>query len=301
MGPDQNKILVVDDDRINRQLIAEILKSDYQVVLADNADRAMERAIKHLPDLILLDVVMPSVNGFELFKEIKSHPQIMHIPIIFLTALTLESEEEAGLAMGAVDYITKPLRAPIVQARVKNHIQLVNQRKQLELLAVQDPLTGISNRRRFDLALSDEWRRCKRSQSPLSVAMIDVDNFKAYNDSFGHAAGDSALSAIAQALNSCVGRASDVCARFGGEEFALILPDTSAKNLATVSESCRRAVEALKIDHASSAPSGRITVSIGGATVIPSDEIGPADLLQESDEMLYIAKQQGRNRVSLAV
>ncbi|WP_100640345.1 diguanylate cyclase domain-containing protein [Marinobacter salexigens] len=301
MRPEPNKILVVDDDRISRQFITEILKSDYRIILASDADKAMERAIKHQPDLILLDIVMPRVDGFELFKTIKKHPLIMHIPIIFLTALTLESEEEAGLAMGAVDYITKPLRAPIVQARVKNHIQLINQRKQLELLAVQDPLTGIPNRRRFDVALDAEWRRCKRDQSPLSLAMIDVDNFKAYNDSYGHAAGDSALRAIAHALSSCVRRAPDICARFGGEEFALILPDTTAESLATISENCRHAVEALEIRHAGNALSDRITVSVGGATTIPSDEIGPDDLLKRSDEMLYIAKQQGRNKVSVTV
>lgn len=300
MHPEQNKILVVDDDRISRQLITEILKSDYRIVLANDADKAMERAIKHQPDLILLDIVMPRVDGLELFNRIKKHPLVEHIPIIFLTALTLESDEEAGLAMGAVDYITKPLRAPIVQARVKNHIQLINQRKQLELLAAQDPLTGIPNRRRFDLVLVNEWRRCRRQQSPLSLAMIDVDNFKTYNDTFGHGAGDAALRAIAQALNSCVNRASELCARFGGEEFALILPDTPAESLATISETCRQAVEALKFDHADDSPSDILTVSIGGATTIPTDEIEPEDLLQKSDEMLYLAKEEGRNKVSIS-
>lgn len=301
MNLDCSKILVVDDDRLNRQSIAEILKPDYQLILADNAERAMERALKHFPDLILLDIVMPSVNGFELFKKIKENPLIMHIPIIFLTALTLDAEEEAGLAMGAVDYITKPLRPPVLKARIKNHIQQIRQRKELELLSMQDPLTGIANRRRFDTALNNEWMRCKRNQAPLSVAMIDVDNFKAYNDDFGHVEGDIALRSIAEALVQCASRASDLCARFGGEEFALILPDTTEQQLAIISENCRHAVESLQNDHECCALNHKITVSIGGATMVPSDATEPAALLKKSDDRLYMAKQKGRNQVSLEV
>lgn len=291
----QNKILIVDDVKMNRQLIALILKDDYKVILASNGEQALQRARKHCPDLILLDIVMPDMSGHDVLKHLKNDPFTHKIPVVFLTALTSESEEEAGLLMGAVDYITKPLRPAIVRARINIHMQLIDQHKKLEALNNQDGLTGIYNRRKFDLSLEKEWRRSLRNETPLSVVMIDVDYFKFYNDNYGHGAGDTVLLTVAKTLNKCINRAADVCARYGGEEFALILPELTLKGLQKVCEICRQAIASLKIPHDFSSTSKHVTISIGGVSGIPDEDFSYKELLMQADNNLYQAKEAGRN------
>ncbi len=292
----QNKILIVDDVKMNRRLIATILKEDYKIILASNGEQALERARKHLPDLILLDIIMPRMTGHQVLKQLKNDPLTQKIPVVFLTALTSESEEEEGLLMGAVDYITKPFRPAIIRARVAIHMQLIEQHKQLEILTNQDGLTGIYNRRKFDFSLEREWRRSLRNGTPLSVAMIDVDFFKLYNDNYGHGAGDFVLRTIAGILNKNINRAADVCARYGGEEFALILPELNAEGLQKVCEKCRQSIVSLQIPHDFSHAGKHVTVTVGGISGIPNEVFSYNELLTQADNNLYQAKELGRNQ-----
>ncbi len=264
------------------------------------ARRALARAKKHSPDLILLDILMPKMSGYDVIKVLKDDPATAHIPVIFLTALSEESEEENGLAMGAVDYITKPIRPKVAVARINIHMELIRQRRKLEELTNLDALTGIYNRRKFDETLAYEWKRCLRSQTSIAVAMADVDYFKPYNDHYGHSAGDKVLHSVARALSEEVKRSSDCCARYGGEEFAVILPETPQAGAAAMLERCRAAVFDLHLPHAHSSVCDRVTVSIGAACTIPTEQSSITALLKQADDQLYRAKDLGRNRVLLS-
>ncbi|MEW6677430.1 MAG: diguanylate cyclase [Pseudomonadota bacterium] len=293
-------LLVVDDEKQNRTLLTELLRPDYQVILAKNGVQALSRAQEHLPDLILLDVMMPEMDGYEVIHALKENDLTRDIPVIFITALDSAEDEEKGLELGAVDYISKPFRPSIVRARIRNHLQSVHQRRLLEQLALLDGLTEIPNRRRFSQVLEFEWRRCMRNALPLSLIVVDVDHFKIYNDSHGHAAGDIVLREIAGTLRNGLKRASDFVARYGGEEFVILLPEIDAEGGMLLAEQVRRSVEALSIPHDESFISPWVTISMGGATCIPdSPEPGP-DLFIQADEQLYAAKNQGRNRVAWA-
>lgn len=297
MNNDRQRILVVDDERINRSVLADLLSDDYQVLLAKSGAQALERVAQdNCIDLILLDVMMSDMDGYAVIRRLKDDARTMAIPVVFITALDSEGDEERGLNLGASDYIRKPFNPAIVRARVGNLLSFVRQRKLLETLAGRDGLTEIANRRRFDEALAREFRRKEREASCLSVAMIDVDYFKQYNDRYGHARGDWALKAIARALSFALNRPADLVARYGGEEFALILPDTDAKGGRAVAESVRTAVELLHIPHELSPVAPYVTISLGGCSVVQTPP-SAAQLMEIADARLYAAKQQGRNRV----
>jgi diguanylate cyclase (GGDEF)-like protein len=229
MNHESQKVLVADDDAINRQVLAELLKPEYTVLLAKNGEQALERAQRHAPDLVLLDVMMPDMDGYEVLRRLRADPQTEHISVIFVSGLDRPEDEANGLNMGAADYIAKPFNATVVMARVALHLQLVRQRRMLERLAHVDGLTELANRRRFDEVYATEWQRARRSSSALSLALLDVDAFKQYNDRYGHPAGDRALRALARAVAGCLHRPADLAARYGGEELVLLLPDTHAR------------------------------------------------------------------------
>lgn len=295
MSPLQT-VLVVDDEKQNRNLLAELLKDDCRVILAKNGDQALERTHEQKPDLILLDVLMPEMSGYQVIHILKKNDETRHIPIIFISALDSPADEERGLDLGAVDYITKPFHPSIVRKRVRNHLQSVHQRHLLESLAMIDSLTEIANRRRYNEVLENEWRRGERSRSPLSLAIIDVDHFKVYNDHLGHAEGDHVLRKIAGTLRNFVRRPGDLIARYGGEEFVLILPNTDATAATRIANEIRASIEALCLPHPNSPVSRYVTVSLGGTTLIPNGgEIDPR-FFQEADAALYAAKAEGRNR-----
>lgn len=289
-------VLVVDDEKQNRELLTELLKDDCRIILAKNGKQALERAHELQPDLILLDVLMPEVDGHEVIQCLKTDDTTRHIPVIFVSALDSPDDEERGLDLGAVDYITKPFHPSIVRKRVRNHLQSVHHRRLLENLAMIDSLTEIANRRRYDESLEREWRRCARMNVPLSLAIIDVDHFKAYNDHLGHASGDRVLRAIAQALNSFVRRAGDLAARYGGEEFVLLLPDTNASAASTLADEIRIAIERLALPHPRSQVSPVVTISLGGITAWPEGGQVDPQFFLEADAALYAAKAAGRNR-----
>jgi len=285
------RLLIVDDHSANIRVMAEALQGSYELYFATSGAKALEIVANHDIELVLLDVVMPEMNGFEVCRRIKNDERTMSIPIIFVTAREEAADEERGFDAGGVDYITKPINPSIVRARVRTHLELKRARDLLERLASIDALTGIANRRQFDAFVDQEWRRATRTNSWFSLALIDVDEFKKYNDTYGHARGDECLRAIARAMLAVARRPSDLVARYGGEEFALVLPDTDAAAMPLVVGSLLDSVRALGIECA-----GRIvTISAGAVTTIPARESSPSSVIEAADRLLYEAKRGGRN------
>jgi len=289
-------VLVVDDEKQNRTLLAELLQNDCRVILARNGTQALERTHELKPDLILLDVMMPEMSGHQVIQALKNDDTTRQIPVIFISALDSPADEERGLDLGAVDYITKPFHPSIVRKRVRNHLQSAHQRHLLEHLAMIDSLTEIANRRRYDKALENEWRRGARTHSPLSLAIIDVDHFKAYNDRQGHAEGDNVLRTIANCLRNFALRPGDLVARYGGEEFVLLLPNTDATAGARIGNEIRAGIEALHLPHPNSSVGPYVTISLGGMTTTPVGGTVDPRFFPEADAALYAAKMEGRNR-----
>ena len=292
------KVLIVDDDALNRQVLADLLKPDYTVLLAKNGVQTLERAVRHLPDLILLDVMMPDMDGYDVLRRLRADPPTAHIAVIFISGLDRPEDEATGLKMGAADYIAKPFNATVVMARVALHLEVVRQRRILERLAHADVLTGLANRRRFDEVYEVEWQRARRSGKPLSVAWLDIDCFKQYNDHYGHPAGDRALRAIARTASACMRRPGDLAARYGGEELVLLMPNTDAAAACELVSSTCDAIAALDIAHAGSIVAPMLTVSAGGATRASDSLETAAAMFEAADVQLYRAKNAGRNRVA---
>lgn len=295
-----HKILIVDDVPINIRILIEILKiPDYEIFAATSGKAALELAVAENPDLILLDIMMPHIDGYEVCKKLKSNSDTKHIPIIFVTAMGEEDDETRGLELGAVDYITKPVNPPIVKARVKNHLELKRNRDILEALSVTDGLTGIANRRRFDEFLNYEWVRAKRAESCISLIMMDIDFFKLFNDNYGHLEGDNCLKQVAEALKKTVKRATDLVARYGGEEFSCILPLTGEKGALRLAHEMQNSVGGLRISHNYSSAAPYITLSMGVAVTIPDLNLPPETLTKAADQALFEAKKCGRNQIKL--
>lgn len=292
-------ILIVDDQPANIHALASLLKKDYRILTATHGEKAWDLATRdNPPDLILLDILMPGMDGYELCRRLKNHEATKTIPIIFVTALGEERDEAYGLDLGAVDYITKPFSPAIVRARVRNHIQLKLKTDMLEQVAMQDGLTQIPNRRSFDQRLKEEWGRLSRNGQSLALLMIDIDHFKAYNDHYGHGAGDECLRRVAHALHRVPHRPMDLVARYGGEEFAALLPETDTQGALHVAQRMLSEVQALGIEHAYSEVAPQVTISIGAAVHSPAHPKHSAEHLKHAaDQALYRAKAGGRNRV----
>lgn len=292
------RILIVDDEKMNLKVLAELLKDEYVPVLAITGEQALSHAFGEFPpDLILLDVMMPIMGGYEVIKHLKNNDKTKNIPVIFVTALKSIEDEEHGFKLGAVDYIIKPFSPPIVKMRIRNHLRIVHQYKLLDQLAHLDGLTEISNRRRFDEVFQKEWARSARNKSPFSLAMIDVDYFKQYNDHYGHAMGDIALQKIAKALDSVLRRPADLIARYGGEEFVMLLPEMDIAAAKIIANRCLQIIIDLNIPHRFSQAAEMVTISIGLATIYIDGAASPQTFLNKADQNLYQAKQSGRNRM----
>jgi len=291
------KVLIVDDSATNRQMLGDLLQTDYMVLLAKDGEEGVDLAQLHQPDVILLDVMMPDVDGYEVLRRLKDDERTSSLCVVFITGQDSPEEEERGLVEGASDYVTKPLHPMVVKARVALHMQVVRQRRMLEILANIDGLTELPNRRQFDTVFAAEWARSGRTGRPLSVAIIDVDFFKRYNDHYGHAMGDQALQAVAKSLRKRIQRPADLVARYGGEEFVVVMPDTPRDGAMELAERLRIGIEGLGIPHKRSSAAICITVSIGIASTGP-EAITSAEVLMElADGRLYRAKKAGRNRV----
>ena len=297
---DKQKILIADDERFNLNILVDILKSDYKIIVAKDGKQALKRAESNPPDLILLDIMMPEMDGYDACKKLKENEQTKDIPVIFITAMKDEGNEVKGFDLGAVDYITKPFQPAIVKARVKVHLKMKWQADILRQMASIDVLTEIPNRQNFEEVFDREWKRAVRNKAQISLAFIDIDFFKQYNDVYGHGRGDQCLKEVAQALIASAHRPADLVARYGGEEFIAVFPDTDISGAMTIAEIMRRNVEMLKIPHAPSVPFDYVTISIGVSSVFPSGGFSDAALVSAvaaADEMLYKAKETGRNRV----
>jgi diguanylate cyclase (GGDEF)-like protein len=290
-------ILVVDDMASNIEIMDGVLNQDYEILFATSGPEALEIALEQLPDMILLDIIMPGMDGYEVCHHLKGEERTRDIPVIFVTAMDHEEDESKGLNAGVVDYITKPIRPSIVKARVHNQLELKRYRDWLKSQSTVDGLTGIYNRRCFDETIDNEWKRGRRNQSPLSLILMDIDFFKAYNDHYGHMAGDDTLRKIAKEIAGVIRRPADLAARYGGEEFVLLLPETDGDGAMHVANRIQEKLRFVNIPHAYSAVADRITISIGTVTMIPTDELTPNDLIRCADELLYKAKQGGRNRI----
>lgn len=288
----QAVILVVDDVPTNVQALALLLKEDYVIKVATGGVRALELAGQDpMPDLILLDVQMPDMDGYDVLRLLRENSVTAQIPIIFVTGKDGIDDEEYGLELGAVDYITKPIRPSIVKARVKTHIMLKQQHDELMAMATHDQLTGLHNRHYLADTLSKKLAQCKRHNESLSVIMVDIDHFKNVNDTFGHLMGDMILKAVGTVIQDST-RKEDTSARFGGEEFVLVLDNCSAHDAMIKAEGLRSKIEALR-------PEGiAITASFGVAQL--DEHIQRYEnLLKNADTALYLAKEEGRNRVIL--
>jgi len=311
----RHKVLVVDDTLANIEILYKILHGDYDVFFAKNGRDALKVVQRELPDLILLDIMMPEMDGYQVCSQLKSNPQTAHIPVIFITAMGSEEDETRGLDCGAIDYLTKPISPPIVRARVRNHLELKRSRditealgreladKNLELkkMAREDCLTGLANRRHFNEMLDAELKRAFRSRQFLSLIMCDVDFFKRYNDRYGHLAGDNCLQIIGGVLLSSFMRAGDVPARYGGEEFAVILPETTPENARMLAEKLRLKVIAQAVPHDSSDAAQVVSLSIGVVGALVTGERSAEWFIGTADRALYLSKENGRNRVTEAV
>ena len=291
------KLLVVDDQPINIQVMHQVFGGDYQVFMATSGPQALAICKANPPDLVLLDIVMPGMDGFEVCSSLKADDATCNIPVIFVTAHTDAAQETHGLGLGAVDFIAKPVNPAVVRARVKTQLTLKFQSDLLRKLVFLDGLSGVYNRRYFDQQLGIEWARSTRSSFPLSAIMIDVDHFKLFNDRYGHQSGDDCLRQIAVALKVCLKRPGDLVARYGGEEFACILPDTPFDDAMCLANDLERKVRALAIPHESSSVAKVITVSVGVATRTVDSAEDAAALVGLADSQLYNAKQSGRGRV----
>ncbi len=307
------RILVVDDDVNVLSLLGALLGKHYDLRVARSGRDALRLARLEPPDLVLLDVEMPAMHGYEVCRRMKADALVADVPVVFLTAHTDEASEVRGLRAGAADFIVKPLRGAVVAARVANLVRLKQMTDRLRTEANTDGLTGLANRAYFDRTLHQEWLRAMRNGRPLALLMVDVDHFKAYNDHHGHLAGDGCLRMVAQALRGVLKRPADFAARYGGEEFVLLLPDTAAEGGAVVAAALRAAIAQARLPHplttlvtASVGVSAVDVASLFGAPwsvdsgfvpLAPEQSLGAEDLVRAADQALYAAKSHGRDQV----
>jgi len=291
------RILVVDDAMENIQILHHALRDEHEVLFALDGAKALELALEQQPDLILLDAVMPGMDGYAVCAALRNSPRLQDIPVIFVTALNQPEDETRALEAGAVDFISKPFNVAVVRARVRSQLTIKRQADAMRELSMTDGLTGVANRRSFNDTLEAEWRRCARAGLPVSVIMIDVDHFKPYNDHYGHQAGDLCLQQVSAAMARCASRPQDLLARYGGEEFILLLPQEPALGAEVVARRILEEVRGLAIPHAAAPTAPYVTISLGVCTALPPlDSVDSSAMIRMADSQLYRAKQDGRNR-----
>lgn len=298
MFEDVGKILVIDDERINIQLLYEALSDDYSILAAYDGESGLKIAREQDPALILLDIMLGEVSGYDVCEKLKQESATSNIPIIFVTGQDSTEDELRGLELGAVDYFKKPFSIPLVKMRVSKQMELKRKTDLLEYLSLVDGLTGIANRRQFDEKLVDSIRYIDRNHRGLSLLIMDIDFFKQYNDTYGHVKGDKALKRVANVLRNGASRPLDFVARYGGEEFAVIILDSTRQEGIAVAEKLRTTVENMNIKHVTSELK-HLTISVGVTHISAQHtvHVDAKDLIEDADQCLYLAKKHGRNRV----
>lgn len=293
-------VLIIDDDPNIIKLIAESFKHDFSVHFATSGATGLDLAISKKPDVILLDVKLPDVHGYELIRQLKNNPQTHDIPVMFVSSMCSVNEQEVGFKIGAIDYVVKPIEIPLLKMRVRTHAKIRQQALMLEQLAATDSLTNIANRRKFDEVLSHELDRARREKTSLSLLFIDVDNFKAYNDNYGHGKGDECLVAVSKLFKQTVHRPGDFLARIGGEEFAIILSDTNETGACKLCDDIKQGLQDLCLPHAYSDVAQHVTVSIGVTVVEGENHAQDAkQVCAGADSALYYVKENGRSGYSV--
>ena len=305
------KVLVVDDSPSMRAAVCHMLRGmNLEPVEAENGERAIELYMEERPAIVLLDVNMPGIDGYETARRIREASPEEWVPIIFLSANESDQDFNKAIESGGDDYLVKPVGRIVLAAKIRALQRLEQMRRKLveltselaasnrrlEQLSQSDGLTGVANRRYFDNFLAHHMALAARQKTNLSLVLCDVDCFKAYNDHYGHLAGDECLRKVAQILQTACQRSTDLVARYGGEEFALVLPDTHRTGAAQHVRNIRQALAEAAIEHARSTVSPYVTLSIGIAAYIPGKDMKPEDLIARADEALYRAKAMGRNR-----
>lgn len=301
-------ILVVDDDNIVRLSLREAMEQEgYQVLEANGGDSCLEVFARSRPDIVLLDAILPKIDGFTCCRRIQEISGV-RTPVLMITGLEDQESVDQAFSAGAIDYVTKPIHWGVLRQRVKRLIQQVRLYQQLETtnlelqrLAAIDGLTQLANRRRFDEYLQQEWQRMLREQLPLSLILCDIDCFKLYNDTYGHQAGDVCLRRVAEVIQNSAKRAIDLSARYGGEEFAVILPNTDQEGAILVAQNIQSGVKELRIAHAASKVCDFVTVSLGVSNTIPSVITSSEMLINAADKALYQAKSEGRDRFCICL
>jgi len=294
----KHSVLLIDDSDVNTTMLSNILSPDYKILVAKCGHEGIELAKTKTPDIIILDVVMPDISGYDVIVMLKKAVSTRNIPVIFITSLANLEDETKGLSLGGSDYITKPFCKEIVKLRVQNQSRILNYIDTIERLSRIDQLTGLPNRRSVHERSLSEWKLAIREGTTLSVLIIDIDHFKKCNDTYGHLMGDVVLQKTAKAISHALNRPSDFAARWGGEEFIVLLPKTESEGAAIIAESIRKSVEDVEIPFADGR-STRVTISIGVNTHSPTKKCSIDDLLNYADDALYIAKKRGRNNVAV--
>lgn len=295
---ERSRILIVDDEPLNIKSLSDILSQEYELLIEKDGIGCIESAKEFKPDLILLDIIMPAMNGFEVIRVLKSEEATKNIPVIFATGLDNAEDEEMGLSLGAADYVNKPFRQTVVKLRVKNQLELVKRLETIQELSMTDSMTGVGNRRFFNQHINLEWNRAIRSKKEMGLLLIDIDFFKNFNDTYGHLIGDMVLKHVADIICQYIRRPSDKCVRWGGEEFVAILPETNQDGALKVAEDIRTKIESTPfiIDENTSA---KITISVGLSCTIPehNSQYTTKHFIEDADKALYQAKETGRNKV----
>jgi len=289
---DDNTILVVDDSIINLNILENLIDG-YDVIETTNGKSALSILEKEDVHLILLDIVMPEVDGYEICQKIKENEKTKNIPVVFITAKTDEDSIEKAYDVGGSDFVTKPFKPKELLARVKTQLKIHKMEKELRLLALIDPMTKLYNRRYFTSITEHSISFAQRERQELSVIMIDIDDFKNINDTYGHQIGDDVIVLVANTLMK-IQRKSDIVCRYGGEEFVILLPNTSLENAKKVAEHARKEVESLSVSD-SSQQEISFTISLGVSCVNVDDEETIEKSLKRADDALYNAKKLGKN------
>ncbi|MEM9089193.1 MAG: diguanylate cyclase [Cyanobacteria bacterium P01_F01_bin.53] len=314
------QILIVDDDSLSRFTLDKFLSKDgYQIIAVEGGQEALEVCQKELPDIILMDAMMPVLDGYQCCKRLRAAYPTTCPPILMITGLDDTESVEEAYGVGAIDYVTKPFHWAVLRCRVRQIIKahhdhqalqknlaqerLLRQKldqanQQLFQLATTDPLTALSNRRVFDQKIDNEWKRLRREKGFLGLIFIDIDCFKAYNDTYGHRYGDDCLRQVADILQGCIHRPADIAARFGGEEFALLLPNTDYDGVMHLAKTFRKKLHQKAIPHGSSLAKAWVTASIGVTSIIPSANNSPKMLVDMADKAMYDAKNSGRDCIA---